>query len=138
MITFTIPGKPTGKGRPRFARRGQFVQAYTPKETEHYEALVRIEAKKAMRGISIIETAVEVAIKAFFIPPESWSKKKRLDAVTGKILPTVKPDNDNILKIICDGCNKIVYKDDAQAVKTSLEKIYSHREYVEVNIRKLP
>ena len=37
MINFFIPGKPTGKGRPRVCRN----VTYTPKETKDYETLVR-------------------------------------------------------------------------------------------------
>ena len=29
MVTFEVPGDPHGKGRPKFARRGNFVQTYT-------------------------------------------------------------------------------------------------------------
>lgn len=32
-IRFTVKGNPFGKERPKFARRGNFVQTYTPKNT---------------------------------------------------------------------------------------------------------
>lgn len=31
---FEVEGKPTGKGRPRFKRMGNFVQTYTPEGNE--------------------------------------------------------------------------------------------------------
>ena len=31
-ITFTVPGKPLGKQRPRFSRQGTAVRTYTPTE----------------------------------------------------------------------------------------------------------
>lgn len=40
IVSFTIPGEPQGKGRPKFARRGNFVQTYTPKKTRTYEDIV--------------------------------------------------------------------------------------------------
>ena len=37
MIQFFIPGKPTGKGRPRVCRN----VTYTPQKTRDYETLVK-------------------------------------------------------------------------------------------------
>lgn len=39
-MNFVVPGEPVGKGRPKFARRGNFVTAYTPEKTASYENLV--------------------------------------------------------------------------------------------------
>lgn len=36
-IRFTVKGNPFGKERPKFARRGNFVQTYTPKNTLQHE-----------------------------------------------------------------------------------------------------
>ena len=47
-VTFTVPGTPVGKGRPKFARRGNFTVAYTPEKTASYENLVKIAAGQAM------------------------------------------------------------------------------------------
>ena len=38
-ISFSVPGEPAGKGRPRFTRTGH---PYTPGKTESYESLVRL------------------------------------------------------------------------------------------------
>ena len=43
ILRFTVPGKPVGKARPRFTRRGF---AYTPEKTVRYEAAVRAERDK--------------------------------------------------------------------------------------------
>ena len=40
-ISFTIPGSPVGKGRPRVSVRGGYAHAYTPEKTRTYEARVR-------------------------------------------------------------------------------------------------
>ena len=50
----------------------------------------------------------------------------------GEIRPTVKPDWDNIGKIISDALNGIAYKDDAQVVSCTVEKRYSNTPCVEV------
>jgi len=49
-IAFVIPGTPVGKGRPKFARRGNFVSTYTPEKTASYENLVRVKAEEPWPG----------------------------------------------------------------------------------------
>jgi Holliday junction resolvase RusA-like endonuclease len=124
-ISFTIPGAPVGKGRPKFARRGNFVTAYTPEKTASYENLVKLAAAEAMQGRAVIDGAVSVWIGLYVTPPASWSQKKRRSALEGVIFPTSKPDLDNCIKGIFDACNEIVWKDDKQAVELTVTKKYS-------------
>ena len=48
IVKFSVEGVPVGKGRPKFARRGNFVQAYTPTKTKTYEQQVADAARVAM------------------------------------------------------------------------------------------
>jgi hypothetical protein len=48
MTMFTVYGEPVGKGRPRFAKRGNFVSTYTPQKTKTYEDEIRMMARAAM------------------------------------------------------------------------------------------
>ena len=41
-VEFEIVGEPKGKGRPRFARIGNGVRSYTPKETHNYESFIKV------------------------------------------------------------------------------------------------
>lgn len=124
-ISFIVPGAPVGKGRPRFAKRGNFVQAYTPEKTASYENLVKMAAAKAMAGRQIIIGAVCVGIHLFVTPPASWSQKKQREAISGSgIFPTSKPDVDNVIKGIFDAMNEIVWKDDKQVVDVVVSKRY--------------
>ena len=54
--------------------------------------------------------------------------------IAGDIVPTKKPDFDNIQKIICDALNGVAYHDDSQIVKADIEKVYSTTPHVEVNV----
>lgn len=124
-IAFVVPGTPVGKGRPKFARRGNFVSTYTPEKTASYENLVKVKAEEAMQGQPLFEGAVSVEIALFVTPPASWSQKKQREALAGTVFPTSKPDVDNVLKGIMDACNEIVFKDDKQAVDVKVIKRYS-------------
>lgn len=136
MISFSVPGTPVGKGRPKFARRGNFVTAYTPEKTASYENLIKVKAEQAMFGISMIEGACAVSIWLYVTPPASWSQKKQRQALENLILPTSKPDCDNVLKGLMDACNGIVFKDDKQVVDVHVIKRYAEK--AEARMRVVP
>lgn len=136
-IAFVVPGSIVGKGRPRFARRGNFVTTFTPEKTATYENLVKVKAEEAMQGRQVIDGAVSVVIALYVTPPASWSQKKQREALEGRIFPTSKPDIDNVLKGIMDACNEIVWKDDKQAVDVSIRKRYSETARATVEVRAL-
>lgn len=123
-ITFTIPGQPVAKGRPKFARRGAHVVAYTPEKTANYETLVKLAAAEAMAGREPSAAPLALSVSLVLQVPASWSNKRRGLALAGAIRATKKPDADNVLKGIKDGCNGIVWRDDAQVVAVTLFKDY--------------
>jgi Holliday junction resolvase RusA-like endonuclease len=132
-----IPGTPVAKGRPKFARRGAFVTAYTPEKTASYENLVKVKAEEAMNGRPVIEGAVAAVIWLYVRPPASWSKKKQAAALSGELLPTSKPDVDNVVKGIFDAMNEIVWKDDKQACDVTVRKRYADTARATVSVREI-
>jgi Holliday junction resolvase RusA-like endonuclease len=124
-IEFVIDGVPVAKARPRFVRRNGNVHSYTPQKTLHYEEHVRFAAMQAMVGNAISAAPIRLTVTLQMPIPACWSKSKKLSAVHGTISPTKRPDIDNIIKAISDGCNSIVWHDDAQIVELVARKIYS-------------
>jgi Holliday junction resolvase RusA-like endonuclease len=55
--------------------------------------------------------------------PSSWSAKKQQLAVAGEILPTGRPDLDNVAKAVKDALNGVVYRDDAMITASALKKV---------------
>lgn len=137
MIKFVIQGEPVAKGRPKFARRGNFTVAYTPEKTANYETLVKWAYQLSHHGESPLEGALHVNIKAVFGIPVSTSKKKRVQMLNGDIYPTKKPDADNIAKAVTDALNGLAYKDDSQIVNLSVYKRYGDTPQVEVTIGRM-
>lgn len=125
-----------GKERPRQGRTraGERV-FYTPAQTKAYEELIQQCGALAMRGRPLFEGPVEVKLFIGVPVPPSWSKTKREQALRELILPTVKPDGDNVEKAICDGLNGIVWKDDAQITDGIKVKRYVARPGVTVWVR---
>ena len=119
-ISFVVEGPPVAKAR---ARSGQGI-FYTPAKTKAYEQAVAWSARKAMRGHELFDGAVELSLMVHISVPKSWPNKKKDQAAMGFIRPTARPDLDNYLKIVCDGLNGIVWKDDAQVVRVEASKLY--------------
>ena len=125
MIAFTVPGQPIGKGRPRIGKVGQHARMFTPAKTVNYEGLIAHSAQAAMHGAPLVEGPVSVALSIDCQIPASWSGKKQRMALAGEVMPTTKPDADNVAKILCDAINGVVWKDDVQVVELTLKKRYS-------------
>lgn len=131
-ITVTIPGEPVGKGRPKFTKAGT---AYTPPKTRAYENKVAFLYKLAAKGRKFQRhMPVAVEICAYYGMPQSDSKRRHERKLSGAIMPCMKPDIDNIVKVVLDAINGIAYEDDAQVVMISASKAYSERPRVEMSV----
>lgn len=138
-IQFLVPGEPTGKGRPRFSKAGY---AYTPPKTAEYERDVKYAYLMAVSDDEFGKrfpdgAAIKANIDAVFKVPISFNKKKRFEALTGKIMPTKKPDADNIAKAVLDALNGIAYKDDSAIVECVVKKRYGEVSHVIVSLEEV-
>ena len=112
-IEFTVPGRPVPMARPRVTAHG----TYTPKTCRIYKHCVESLAKAAMLSNDFApfeNEPLECRVKFIFPLPKSrknpWA--------------TSRPDLDNLYKAVTDAMNGIVYKDDSQIVRASIEKAY--------------
>jgi Holliday junction resolvase RusA-like endonuclease len=133
-LHFIVPGQPIGKGRPRIGKVGNHARMFTPAKTVNYETLVAYAAQAAMKGSALFEGAVGLDLRIACQIPASWSQKKQRAAAAGRVLPTTKPDADNIIKAICDALNGVVWKDDVQVVDLAVTKRYALVPGVEVMV----
>ncbi len=129
---FEVPGKITGKGRPRINSYTGIV--YTPSKTKDYEELVEQYFLLKYPKFNILETRIKITIIAYFNIPKTTNKKDINLMLENKISPTKKPDIDNIVKIVLDAMNKFAFKDDNQITKLEVEKIYGKEEKIYIRI----
>jgi Holliday junction resolvase RusA-like endonuclease len=116
FVSFTIPAEPVA-----FARSGgNGAVRFTPKRQRDFMALVKLAAHTAMDGEPPIDGPIDLKIRAVYLIPSSWSKKRAANARWR----TARPDADNIAKIIADSMNEIVFADDAQVVSLTVQKTY--------------
>lgn len=136
-VLVIIEGDPVGKGRPKASSRGGFVRMYTPAKTRDYEDMVREEAARSMGPREPFECPCLVEMSLVCGIPASWSKVKREQALAGRILPTKKPDVDNVLKAVCDSFNGVVWRDDVLATDFIIRKRFGPSPHVEVRVSPL-
>lgn len=138
MISFEVEAL-HGKGRPRFRNCGSFFQTYTDKETTSFENLVKLSFLNcsASNERYLDKQPLRVRLYMYQRIPSSTSKVKKQQMLDGKILPTKKPDIDNVCKSIFDALNGVCFRDDTQIVELEITKRYSEREYVKVEIEEI-
>ena len=103
MIKILIEGEPIPAARPRFSHG----HAYQPKHNREYRERVTNAARSAMGSKAPLTGAIAAVVKLY-------RKYKPTSRLSG--------DVDNHLKALFDGCNKVVFVDDAQITKCVVEK----------------
>src|SRR5262245_45057771 len=130
--TITIPGPPRGKGSGRPAilqpnpAKGRFearAMIFPDKQTASYEAIVKFAACEQWGDRPPLDCELRLRVTAVFAVPASWSKKRQGEALGGIIRPSVKPDDDNLIKIR-DAFKGVIFRDDALFVETVVRKFY--------------
>lgn len=134
QIELIVYGNPVAQGRPRFSRQGGFVKAYDPIQSKSYKQLIRLELQPLLSDPDFkpIDRDCRLSLAVYRAIPKSFSKKKRQEAMSGKIRPTTKPDTDNYVKGVLDALNGTVLKDDSVVCEIFAWKFYSERPRIEV------
>jgi len=142
-LSFEIEGEPVPQLRARFTRAGR---TYTPAKSRHWKEHVSRAAKAAAVQLAAPLTGPLRMTVAFSLPiPPSWSKRKKHQAFLNELLPTGKPDVDNLAKAVMDAINDctdadeqpLIWKDDCQVVTLIAAKRYGLTGYVTVHIEEM-
>jgi len=108
-----LPVKPVPKARPRVGRWG----VYTPKRTVDAEMELVWCVKQKWPKIPPISGAVELEVIFFTKRPQTGQNKAQDNN-------TKRPDLDNLIKLVCDALNGLVWIDDSQIWRCVSEKKY--------------
>jgi Holliday junction resolvase RusA-like endonuclease len=108
-IYFKIPIEPVAKGRPKFGNG----HAYTPAKTREAEETIAWYARENYKG-DPLEGAV--ALKVIFHMRRPKGRKGMYHAT--------RPDCDNIVKLVSDSLNEVLYRDDGQITDLHATKLY--------------
>lgn len=129
-VEIVVYGDPVPQGRPRFARMGNYVHAYDPQRSKNYKELVRFwitQALKKNTSFKPLKNACILDLTIYMGIPTSWNKTKRIEASEGVIRPIGKRagDLDNIVKLIQDSANGLLWEDDSVITDLHARKRYT-------------
>lgn len=135
-VTFFVPGKPKGKGRPR--RNPNGGRPYTDSQTRMYEDQIAANYRRIAGKFQFPDDVfLRVRIQQQMPVPKSASKTKKTTMLEGRTYPSAKPDLDNVIKAVLDALNGVAYKDDARVVGLYSQKVYSDNPGVLVEISRM-
>jgi Holliday junction resolvase RusA-like endonuclease len=117
---------PVPKERPRVVKDPATDKTFgfTPSRTKHFTVEVSRVVDHVFAGRKPIEGPVSLTMTFVMQVPKSWPKWKREAALEGLIVPTGRPDMDNLEKALLDAFNEKLIIDDAYVIERHARKIY--------------
>ena len=123
-----IKGKPKEKQSARFAKIGNYMKSYQPKELMNVIADMKMQIRQQLpKDFKPITGEIFIREVSFIYPPLKSFSKKKLNALEDDedVYKTTKPDIDNLLKNLFDCCNGLVWVDDSRIVNImNVNKVY--------------
>lgn len=116
MIRIEIPGEPVAWAR----ARTKGARHFTPAKQRTTMQSIKWEAYRIMDGKELLRGPLAVHAKFIFARPKSHTKKQR--AAVNAQYKASKPDATNLLKLVEDALNMIVWTDDAQIAIATIDK----------------
>jgi Holliday junction resolvase RusA-like endonuclease len=137
-VSFTIPGRPRGKERPRV--NNETGQVYTPRATVRDERAVRKAYSEAAGALRPALGPVKLTVIGVFAIPASWPPAVRAAALEAKVWHVARGqlDLDNAVKLVADALNRVAYVDDAQIAVITAGKRFGQPARLDVTIERLP
>lgn len=103
MLRIEIEGDPIPAARPRYSVR----RVYQPKRNVEYRRQIQAAARLAMAGAEPMQGEICAVVKVY----RKWKRTARQSG-----------DLDNLVKSLWDGLNGIIFEDDSQICRCTVEK----------------
>lgn len=142
MLEILVPGEPVAKGRPKIfpikLKSGLVIRGgVTPQKTRNFEATIKQIFASTYPGFIPLEGPLVLSIEAFLTIASSKSEKKKAAMASGEIIPTKKPDLDNLMKTVADALQTIAYKNDSQIANAHIRKRFSKTPSLVIRLSKI-
>lgn len=128
-MNYLIESKPIAWKRAKPARRGNKIYMYDSQKD--IKLLWGVVLSKQHKGPPLTGP-LEIAITFFMPIPRSYNMK-----IKEGDYHCITPDGSNLLKLIEDAANGILYRDDCQLAVHHIQKIYSHNPRTEFALSQL-
>ena len=143
-MKLVFPGEPTPKQSARFRgfMKGKkiAVQSYQTTEVKNKQKTAKLEAISQLPKDHVpYDCPIGVKVLFVFPPLKSWKKQMKDDFKAGyKIYKDTKPDlHDNLMKMVFDAMEKVVFTNDSRVAKVESEKIYGTEPRTEITFYEL-
>lgn len=133
MIKLILPIEPVAQARPRARRFGKGIRLYDPPKTATFKRKLHKLAKESYHDAPV-EGEIYLKVAFYRKIQKSISKKEHDRRASGAHRPIVKADLSNYLKSFEDALNGVLWKDDAMIVHEEIDKYYSDKPRIEVEI----
>lgn len=131
-MKITIPVVPMGAVR--MTGRGKYIKPNAQRYLT-YKKLIRMHVLSQVKRMELLTGPLAVTV-CFTMPiPQSWSKKKKREAIGD--YHCKKPDIDNLLKGCFDALNGLIWTDDNQVAVVRSFKQYGETPMIEVYVEGL-
>jgi Holliday junction resolvase RusA-like endonuclease len=136
MIKLKIEMNPAGKKNPL---KGRYNRFYTHPETKTRQDIVLAAWKTQSRMSFEKGIPLKLTLILGYPIPKATPKKQRALMVSGLIRPIVKPDMDNVIKLVLDSLKGHAFSDDNHFVsfKEPFIKFYAETPFIGVIIEEL-
>lgn len=119
MLRVTVPGTPAPQGSKKHVGNGRMIES--SKALRPWRRHVTETVTQALGDWELTKDPIKVKIYFQLQRPESVSNPKRK---SWREHPIVKPDLDKLARAILDSLTGVVYVDDSQVIKLTVEKQY--------------
>lgn len=125
-MKLVIPGKPIGK--PRMTQQDRWKKRPRVVRYRQWSDLARVCVLEQIGQLPDPEQIESLSWVAYFMPPKSWSAKRKAEAIG--TLHRQKPDRDNIDKAVLDS----LFDRDQAIAAGRIEKRWGESERIEIEI----
>lgn len=128
MFIFEIHGNPVPQQQTRFANG----MTYNPSKKD--EEFIRWQIKP-FAPTTPLSCPVELTL-IFFLPiPKATSRIKRQQMINRTLLPSMRPDVDNLAYLVTNSLKKLVYDDDSRVCACHIYKFYGEEPKTVIKVR---
>lgn len=122
---FIVEGNPRGQGRPKATIRGRHAGVYEDSKDRLYKENLAAQVVTQRPEFIPAGVPVELEVSCYMSRPQAHYGAKGLKPRYEDARPLGTPDVDNIAKACMDALKGIVWHDDSQIVRVTMEKHYT-------------
>ena len=129
-VAFTLYINPVAKARPRVTWDGSGkAHGFTPGKTRDAEADIK---RQIIDSLDLSKQSFDAGVPLKLEATFYRARPRRL--AESVVMPVSRPDTDNLLKLLTDAMQGLIYPDDSQITSVETKKRYGEPPRIEVRL----